>query len=349
MTPADGAYDDPVPRRPRRGSDLLPGLAYVGVAVAVGFLIHAAIDVVSPLVVALVIGVALGNLGRGVPEAAVPGITFAARHLLRLGIVLLGVQISFDDVIGLGGRELAIIIVVVVATFLGTLYLGRLLGVTPGLRLLLAAGYAICGVSAVVAMEQVSDASDEEVTFAIALVTLFGSLAIVVLPPLGDALGLNDATFGSWVGASVHDVAQVVATAHQRGDAALETAVVVKLTRVLLLAPIVASVGLLRRRNTALAAPAAPSKVDGRRPPLVPLFVIGFLVAAALRSSGALSPDALSVIKTAQVISLAAALCGLGTYVRFRNFRALSARSVALALAAWMFIAVTGYVGVVYL
>ena len=152
------------------------------------------------------------------------------------------------------------------------------MGVSPGTSLLVATGFSICGASAVAAMDGVTGNEEDEVVTAIVLVTLFGSLAIVVLPLLQHPLGLADVEFGLWTGASVHDVAQTVATASVVGPSALAAAVVVKLTRVVLLAPVVAGVSLWRRRGE--------TAVYGTwRPPLVPLFVVGFLAMVGCQPS----------------------------------------------------------------
>lgn len=137
-------------------------------------------------------------------------------------------------------------------TFTATRWLGRRLGVPPARALLVATGFSICGASAVAAMEPVADGDEQDTGIAIALVTLCGSLAILLLPALRGPLGLDPTAFGSWVGASVHDVGQTVATA-DRVPGALTAAVVVKLSRVVLLAPLVTGVSLARNRRLVVA------------------------------------------------------------------------------------------------
>jgi uncharacterized integral membrane protein (TIGR00698 family) len=170
-------------------------------------------------------------------------------------------------------------------------------------------------------------------------VTMFGSLAIVVLPLLKGPLGLTDAEFGSWTGASVHDVAQTVATASVIGPAALAPAVIVKLTRVVLLAPIVAGMSLWRRRTT-------PVPAGARRPPIVPLFVLGFLAMIGLRSSGALPAGVLDVAQTVETLLLAAALFGLGSSVNLRTLFRTGGKAALLGLYSWILIAGMAYAGV---
>ena len=197
------------------------------------------LDPVSPLVIAAALGAIVANTGL-LPASAAPGIAFSGRTLLRGGVALLGFQLSVGDILSLGWTELAMVTATVATTFTVTRWLGRRLGLGEDLSLLVATGYSICGASAIAAMDDVAHADEEDVAVSIALVTLCGTLAIVVLPLLRGPLGLGDpALFGSWVGASVHDVGQVVAAASGGGDAALHTAVLVKLTRVLMLAPLV--------------------------------------------------------------------------------------------------------------
>jgi uncharacterized integral membrane protein (TIGR00698 family) len=311
----------------------------------VGFVVHWNFETVSPLVAALVLGVLIGNM-ISIPEIFVPGQKFAAKKVLRFGIVLLGTQLALKQVVDLGGRELIVVVGVVALTFLGTLWLGPRLGVSKSLSLLIATGFSICGASAVAAMEGVVEADEEEVTYAIALVTLCGSLAIVLLPLLRNVLGLSDPQlFGSWVGASVHDVAQVIATSSTGGDLAVQSATVVKLSRVVLLAPLVACVSIwVRRSSSGLVAKA--KKADKTRVSVVPLFVIGFLVMIAVRTTGVIPDNWLTRLKTIEQVCLASALVGLGSDVRIAKLIKVGGRPLLLALISWFGIAAVSLIGV---
>jgi uncharacterized integral membrane protein (TIGR00698 family) len=332
-----------------RVQELLPkrrditGLAVAAAVVVVAFAVHRRSTAVSPLVISVAIGVLLTNLGLIGPRMR-SGLTFAAKRLLRIGVVLLGTQLAARNVIDLGGPGLIVVLVVVTGTFFGTQWLGRRLGLSAPLSLLVATGFSICGASAVAAMEPLSGADEEDVTYAIAMVTLCGSLAIAILPLVNRLwLRLDDATFGSWVGASVHDVAQTVAAASAVSDKAREAAVIVKLTRVVLLAPLVAGVSMWRRRTVG----TPDGTVDaGSRPPILPLFVVGFLAAIALRSTGWLPKPTIKTLKSVEQILLAMALVGLGTGVQWAKLRKVGGRPLILALASWTFIAVVSLVGV---
>ncbi|WP_079152961.1 YeiH family protein [Streptomyces malaysiensis] len=349
------------------------GLAVAGVAAAWG--VHRLLPAVPLLTAAVVLGIVAAHLPgarglvRGVCRA---GLSLAGKRLMRLGIVLLGLKLSLNDVLGLGWATVAMVLGVVAATFCGTWWLGRRMGLRGDQPLLIATGYSICGASAIGAVSEVSDSDERDVATSVALVTLCGTLAIAVLPLLQHPLGLGDAAFGRWVGASVHDVGQVVATAQTAGPAALGDAVLVKLVRVALLAPLVAVLatsvrarGRVKRTGGSGGQEIGGQEAGGqgaggqeagnqqaggqeakRRPPLVPLFVLGFLAMTALRSTDVLSTAVLDTAATAQELLLAAALFGLGSAVHLPSLTRTGARVAALGLCAWVVIAGASYGGV---
>ena len=286
--------------------ELAPGVLAAAAVAA----LCAGLTLVVPVLPGLLVAIAVGAVARSaglVPAALDPGLAWAGRRLLRAGVVLLGLQLSLGDLLGLGLREVAVLLVTVAATFSATLWLGPRLGVGRPLTLLVATGFSICGAAAVAGMSPVAEADEEDVATAVALVTVYGSIALVALPVVAGALGLSDRVAGLWAGMSVHEVAQVVAAAGTVSAAALTVAVVAKLARVLLLAPLVAGVGVVRRRSGA--------STGGRRAPLVPLFVVGFVVAVLVRSAG-LVPDAvLPAVKPVTTLALAAAMTALGTQI----------------------------------
>jgi uncharacterized integral membrane protein (TIGR00698 family) len=313
----------------------------VAALTAVSFAVARAVPAVNPATTAVALGALLVNAGLHRPVLRA-GTAFAARRLLRVAVVLLGLQLVLPELADLGVAGLVVVVVTVAVTFAGTLLLGRWLGLPPARSLLVATGYAICGASAIAAMEDAAGGDEDDRAVAVALVTLCGSLAIVVLPVLRLPLGLDPLAFGSWVGASVHDVGQTVATA-SRVPGALESAVVVKLTRVALLAPLVAVVVLAMRQR---AAARAGGTGAGRRPPVLPLFVGGFLAAVALASTGVVPGPALEAAGTVQTVLLVAALAGLGTGIRLDLLRRTGGRSLVLGLASWVLVAAVAYAGV---
>lgn len=318
---------------PHVGVARLPGLAVALGAAVLAFGLHLAVPAVPMLTAAVALGILVAQLPGLRPALSgvlAPGLKFASRTLMRLGIVLLGLKLSLLDIAALGWRAIALVVLLVLATFAFTYGLGRLLRLPGREPLLIATGFSICGASAIGAMAGVTKASEKEQATPVALVTLCGTLAIAVLPALWQPLGLSAAQFGHWVGASVHDVGQVVATAQIAGASALAIAVVVKLTRVLMLAPMVAVAAAVERRR---------GVAGGARPAIVPLFVAGFLAAVLLRTFVPLPEFGLDAADVLQSWLLAVALFGLGTAVRLGPLLRTGWRALVVALTSWAFIA----------
>jgi uncharacterized integral membrane protein (TIGR00698 family) len=317
---------------------LLPGLAVAAGGLALAFAVHALVPALPILTLCVVFGLVLGQIPamQGPLEGSLkPGLALSSRRLLRIGVVLLGLKLSLVDIVDLGAPMLVAVVVVVLLTFVGTLLMGRLARLPGDQPLLLAAGFAICGVSAIGAMAAVTRSKQSEIALPAALVTLCGSLAIAVLPLLHGPLGLTDLQFGAWAGASVHDVGQVVAVAQTAGASALALAIAVKLTRVLLLAPLVAGVGVYRRVRVVEKTDAA----SGPRPPIVPLFVLGFLAAMLVRTYLPVPHEVLLAADLVQTVLFGLALVALGSSIRVVSLVRTSGRALLVGLAAWVLVA----------
>ncbi|WP_172823186.1 MULTISPECIES: YeiH family protein [unclassified Leifsonia] len=315
----------------------LPGLVVCAVAAAVAWGVHWLVPAVPLLTAAVVLGIVVGQLPVARPAVTgrlAPGLSVSAKRLMRIGVVLLGLKLSLGDIAGLGWVAILTTVGVVLLSFAGTFWIGRLMRLPGHQPLLIATGFSICGASAIGAMSGVVKPKDEEAATPVALVTLCGTLAIFVLPLFWHPLGLDAQQFGHWVGAGVHDVGQVVATAQLAGAAALAVAVVVKLTRVLMLAPIVAVAAVVERRRHVAGDPGV------KRPPIVPLFVAGFLLAVLVRTFVPLPSAVTDGADTLQTVLLAMALFGLGTAVRLRTLVGTGGRALVTGLVSWLLIAV---------
>lgn len=322
------------------GSDLGPGLAVTVAATVVALGIARFVPAVSPLLIAIVVGAVLANAVT-LPQRVQPGLQFSAKKLLRLGVALLGLQLTFADIIGLGPAVIAVVVAIVVLGIGVTMLLGRLLGLTWTQRLLIACGFSICGAAAAAAVDGVVDAEDEEVLTTVALVVVFGTAMIGLVPLLSGAFGLGDRAAGIWAGGAVHEVAQVVAAGGALGGTALTVAVVVKLARVVLLAPVLAVIGWQVRRR-------ADGEPGDRRPPLIPLFVIAFVVCAALRTTGVLPEAVLGTAKLAQTALLTAAMFALGAGVRVAALRRVGPRPLILALLSTVWVSSVALAGALF-
>ncbi|MFT4285892.1 MAG: putative sulfate exporter family transporter [Protaetiibacter sp.] len=342
---------------------LAPGLALALAGAGAAWLVHLAVPVIPWLTAAFVIGVVLACLPPMRPAldgVLRPGLALSARGLLRLGIVLLGLDLALADIASLGWWGVLAIAALVGLAFAATYGIARALRLPGDEPVLLAAGFSICGVSAVGAMaaararptasgtsatsEGAAPATSkmQEISTPTALVTLFGTLAIVVFPAfstLAGAIGMpmSDAFFGAWVGASVHDVGQVVATAQTAGAAALGAAVVVKLTRVLMLAPMVAIASLHTRR-----AARAAGESGGTLPPVVPLFIVGFVALVLVRSLLPVPDAVVDVVDLVRNVLLAAALVGIGAGLRLEKLVRSGGRALVAGVLAWVVILALG-------
>lgn len=314
-----------------------PGLSLCAVATAVSVAISLFVPAMSPLLISIILGALLVN-ALPIHERFAPGISFSAKKLLRVGIALLGFQLLLSDIVDLGWGVILTVVAVVVIGISSTMYLGGLLGLSWAQRLLIACGFSICGAAAVAAADSIADAEEKETLTAIALVVVFGTLLIPVIPLLAAALGLSPTESGIWAGASIHEVAQVVATGGAIGGTALGVAVIVKLARVLLLAPVIVGISIVQRRRRT----GGP---DTQRPPLVPFFIIAFLGCVALRSSGLMPAIVIDSARAVQTTLLTAAMFALGTGVEFSTLRKVGARPIVLAGAATLIVAVVGLAG----
>lgn len=314
----------------------LPGVAVCLLAGALCMLVSRFFDGVSALLLAIVLGALWRNIAP-VPAALEPGIAVSGKKLLRLGIVLLGLQLSLGTILGLGPGVLLVVFLSVGVTFFATLWIGSQMGLDLPQRMLIAAGFSICGAAAVAGAENVVRAKQNQVATAVGLVVLFGTLMIPAMPALGALLGMDERSIGMLVGASTHEVAQVVAAGGSVGAAALEVAVTVKLARVVLLAPVIAGVGMFMRRRHAVSG--------GKNPPLVPLFVLGFIAAMLLRTIGTVPAWALDGAQLLQTLMLSAAMFALGLGVHLRSIVKSGGKSLLLGLLATVVITVVSILG----
>ncbi|GGC84009.1 YeiH family protein [Chelatococcus reniformis] len=314
---------------------ITPGLLLTGAIAGVAFALRElpGVATFSPLILAILIGTALNNL-VGTPARAGAGVAFSLRRVLRCAIVLLGLQLTAEQVAAVGAGGVAVIALTLAATFVFTVTLGRRIGVDRGLAELIAAGTSICGASAVIATNTVTRASDEDVAYAIACVTVFGSIAMFTYPLLPGLLHLDAHSYGLWSGASIHEIAQVVAAAFQDGKEAGEFGTVAKLTRVMMLAPVVIALGLLAARRA-----RGESRHDGRGKAPMPWFVLGFIALVAVNSIIAVPPEVRAAIATGTTFLLAMALAAMGLETNIGKLKAKGARPLALAAASFAFIA----------
>ena len=313
----------------------LPGVLLTAVIAVTATVLHRmpGFGSLSSLILSILLGMAFHNL-IGTPRRAKAGVTFSLRRILRAAIVLLGLQLTVTQIGTVGLAGVAGTVTTLGATFLFTLWAGRRLGVERALSTLIATGTSICGASAVVAANAVVDGGDEDVAYAIATVTVFGSLSMVVFPALDSVLHLAPHVYGLWSGASIHEIAQVVAAAFQEGADAGRFATIVKLTRVLMLAPVVLILAYFWDRGRGNSA--------GRRKGTTPWFAFGFLLMVGFNSAVPLSDGLRGHVAEITTFMLAMALAAMGLETDIRKLKAKGLRPLALGASAWVFITCFG-------
>jgi uncharacterized integral membrane protein (TIGR00698 family) len=296
-----------------------------------------------PVVGGPVFGIVLGIIaGTTIPalrsDRLAPGVGFAGRSVLQLSIVVLGTGLSLAKVVEVGGSSLPVMLGTFVVALGGAFVLGRLLGINGELSTLIGVGTGICGASAIAATTAVIRPKQSNVAYAIGTIFTFNILAVLLFPPIGHVLGMTGHSFGLWSGTAINDTSSVVAAAYSFGDGAGPYAIVVKLTRSLLIIPIVITLAFLTARRDA-AHRGEQINIPWRK--VVPAFLIGFLVAAALNSLGVIPAgwhDALTFLGTF-LITVALAAIGLG--LRFGQLRQAGHRPLLLGALLWICVATT--------
>lgn len=319
-------------------ASLIPGLVLAATVAGGGTLVArlagAAGIVVSPLVAALLLGLVLAQVGR-LPNAVGPGVAFACRPLLRAAIVLLGLRIGLAQIGAVGVLGLATIAGIVTATLVIGYWTARRLGLSQDLAWLLAAGHAICGAAAVAATDSVLKTRQHEVTTALTLVTLLGTVALIACPLLGKALGMTPAAYGFWVGGSVHEVAQAVAAGFALGDECGEAASLVKMVRVAFLLPLGLVLGVVAARREGRAA----GKI------VVPWFVVGFAVVAVLDALGCVPPKLADLLRSACTVAMTVAMAALGLKSSLRELARTGMRPLLAATLTTLVVSALAFAG----
>lgn len=292
------------------------------------FLLSHFLPSLSPLFLSLLLGFLIGN---AIPSQRFidSGAPLIAKYGMRTGIALLGFQIGFGNLKSVGLKGFIAILIVVLITFTVTQWLGKLLGFSPGLSLLLASGFSICGVSAIAAVGAARKSDKDEISYAVGLVTLLGTLSIFVIPPLAKLLKLSDVTAGSWIGAAVHDIGQVIATASFVGGTSIKFAVITKLSRVVLLAPLLVVLSLKGTMDG-----ESIQRVKSRN--ILPPFILAFIGLVILNNFISLTSFELSLLSNISKFLLAYGLFSMAIKVRFSALGKIGGKPLAFGLIMWI-------------
>lgn len=309
----------------------IPGLLLTGVIATAAFGLHKVpiLANFSPMILAVLIGLLIRNL-IGLPRFTHAGVAFSAKKILRLGIILLGMQLTVGQIATLGTTGVVIVTASLVATFVFTVWLAKLIDVEPRLACMIGAGTSICGASAAVATHAVVGGSDDDISYALASITVLGTIAMFVYPPLAILLQLDAEEYGLWSGASIHEIAQAVAAAFQQGARAGEFGTLAKLWRVILLAPLLLSLAFY------LSYVAGASRALVKPP--IPWFVFGFLAVIGINSALTVSTESRARLMAGTSFLLSMALAGMGLDAHAKRILQKGWPPFILAIAATLFI-----------
>lgn len=295
------------------------------------------------MLMALLLGIAFHFLAEEGP--CKPGIEFTARAVLRFGVALLGVRISAELMVGLGADLIGLVIVGVVATILFGLLAARLLGRGWRFGVLTGGSVAICGASAAMAISAVlpkNEHSERNLIFTVLSVTVLSTVAMIVYPILSETLDFSDEVAGVFLGGTIHDVAQVVGAGFSVSDQTGEVATLVKLIRVAMLAPVVLVISILVRRHAGAAD-------TGQRPPLLPVFVVGFLILAVLNSLGLIPAPVTQAMSDLSRWALLVSIAAVGMKTSLKRILDVGGQAIAMIVAQTVFIAALVIGGVLLL
>jgi uncharacterized integral membrane protein (TIGR00698 family) len=344
MLPANGASGGL-----RGWLDKLPGVALIGalafVAIELGKLGWLQSKGISALTLAIVLGMVVGNsVYPRISRTAASGVLFSKQTLLRAGIILYGLRLTFQDIANVGMSGVAIDFIVLSSTFVLSWWAGtRLFGLDRKTAMLIGAGSSICGAAAVMAAEPVVRGRAEQVTVAVSTVVVFGTLAIFLYPALYhlnvrfQVLAMSPTAYGIYAGSTIHEVAQVVAAGRAIADSAANTAVITKMVRVMMLAPFLILLSAYLSRDQSGAAEAQSPGTRTRRI-VVPWFALGFVAVAGFNSLAMLPTSTVSAAIDVDTVLLAMAMAALGVTTHVSAIRTAGIKPLALAalLFAWL-------------
>lgn len=297
------------------------------------------LSIMGQLVIAILIGM-IWRTAFGLRDEIHPGVTFSSKKLLRLGIILLGMRLNLWDIYNAGISVLIISAIVIVFALIVVYVLTRLFGVDKRLGILTACGTAICGAAAVVAIAPQVKAKEEETAVGAATVAILGTIFTLAYTGLYSILNLTEKGYGVFAGSTLHEIAHVIAAASVGGDASLDIAVIVKLTRVALLVPVALVIGYFAQRQDKGSKKKMSASV-------IPWFIFGFLAMSAFNTLGIVSQEVASFIVTIAYLLLGMAMAGLGLSVEIVTFRKLGMKAFIAGLIGSVLLSILGYVLVV--
>jgi uncharacterized integral membrane protein (TIGR00698 family) len=298
------------------------------------------LPIIGGAVFGIIFGIVISNIFT-LPKIIMPGLNFTSKKILQFAIIVLGSGLGLGQVYQTGLSSIIVIITTISAAFIIAALAGRILKVNFNLASLIGAGTAICGGSAIAAVAPVIEAEEHEIAYSISAVFLFNVIAVLIFPPLGHLLGMSQTGFGMFAGTAINDTSSVVAAGYVYGNISGDFATIVKLTRTIMIIPIAAAfvpVMILRKRKEINSS----GKFSIIR--IFPWFILGFLAASALNTSGILSAHTINLLKESGKFMIIMALTAIGLKTDIKKMIHTGYKPALLGLAAWVSVAFTSLV-----
>lgn len=296
----------------------------------------------SPMIIGIILGMLYANsLRNNLPETWVPGIQFCSKKILRLGIILYGFRLTFQDIVNVGVSGIVIDAIIVIVTILGGIWIGRLLKMDRDTALLTSIGSGICGAAAVLGAESTIRTQPYKTAVAVATVVIFGTISMFLYPLAYRSgwLDLSPQEMGIYSGSTLHEVAHAVGAGNAMGSEISDVSVIVKMIRVMLLVPVLLILGIwASRRNSADNVSKEKGKIN------IPWFAVGFLLVIAFNSLNLLPTAFVDAINYIDTFLLTMAMAALGAETSIDKFKKAGAKPFILAFCLDIWLIVGGYI-----
>lgn len=313
------------------------GLILAGSIAAIATVLGSFFPIIGSAVFAIIIGLVLKNT-VGVGPDFQPGIKFSAKKVLQWSIILLGFSLNIQDIGKTGATSISVTLVTIAVAFIVAFLVGKWLKIPTNLKILIGVGTAICGGSAIAAVAPIIEADDDEVALSVSTIFLFNILAVFLFPFFGHLMQLSDAGFGLWAGTAINDTSSVVAAGYSFSEPAGDYATIVKLTRATLIIPVslvIAGIQIFKKKQTS-------DNVSIKQ--IFPWFILWFLVASIISSTGILPAGFIAAAKWASRFMIAMALGAIGLTANVKDMLKTGTKPVLLGLITWFFVAISSLV-----
>ena len=289
------------------------------------------IPIIGGPVFGILFGIAAATFNR--PASFESGIKFTGKKILQYSIILLGFEMNLFHVMEVGSQSLYVMIFTLITAFVTAYSIGKILKLDKDTTILIGAGTAICGGSAIVAVAPVIGAKDQDVAFSISTIFLFNIIAVFIFPAIGHFLNLSDTGFGMWAGTAINDTSSVVAAGYSYSSAAGNYATIVKLTRALMIVPICLLFAVLTAQNQKKTGTFNLTKI-------FPWFILWFVVASIVNTSGILSTEITAALGNIGKFAIILAMSAIGLNTKLKSLIQNGLKPITLGLCCWIAVAV---------